>query len=44
MCDGNNHYLIIAKAVEYIEGESLKNEFARSMFGQEVSRWAFSDS
>jgi hypothetical protein len=27
MCNGNDHYFLLAGAVEYVERESLKNEF-----------------
>jgi hypothetical protein len=40
MCQRNNHNLGLAGAVEYVEGESFKNDLARSI----PSRWVASRS
>jgi len=43
MCDGYDHYLTLAGAIEYVERESLQNELAGSVLGHRITIRSFYD-
>lgn len=43
MCHGNNDDLRLVGPVEYVERESLKNEFPGAVLGQGIARRSFRD-